>query len=424
MSDVHLHVGLPKTGTSTIQAALDAHVDALEAAGVLYPGGRHRAHRLAAYDLLGQRVRGDDADFVPGAFRQLAEQVAAYEGPSVVISEEELGLARPRHVRRVARSLGRHQLHVVVGVRDIARTAVSAWQQNIMTGSTTPWPEFIAAVRDREISGVPDATAFWIRHDLLRVLDAWGTVIPQERIRVVTVPPRGASARCLLDRFAVATGLPPDLWHGTNLAERNVSLGAAEVEVVRRLNALVVPKLNQEQHRFVVEQGLRPRLAVADPRPLRLPEEHLPWARDHAAGLIDELRRRGVHVVGDLADLLPREGGEPDRTFDEVTRAELLEAAEAALAALAVGHGHLFRRYRRAFLQREGRPATTQEVMGSTGRVTEFGRHKRTLLPGQGLPDGSAPEASPQEAPAGARRLRPRLHRPRPPNVPTDPAEG
>ena len=124
---------------------------------MLYPGGRHRAQRLAAYDLLGQRVRGDDADFVPGAFRRLAEQVACVHGPSVVISEEELGLARPRHVRRVARSLGRHQLHVVVGVRDIARTAVSAWQQNIMTGSTTPWPEFIAAVRDRRVSGVPRA---------------------------------------------------------------------------------------------------------------------------------------------------------------------------------------------------------------------------------------------------------------------------
>ena len=67
---------------------------------------------------------------------------------------------------------------------------------------------------------------------------------------MVTVPPGGAGARCLLDRFAVASGLPPDLWRGPDLAERNVSLGAAEVEVVRRLNALVVPQLNQEQHRF------------------------------------------------------------------------------------------------------------------------------------------------------------------------------
>ncbi|HET6938977.1 MAG TPA: hypothetical protein VFI19_10250, partial [Nocardioides sp.] len=106
MPEIHLHVGLPKTGTSTIQAALDSRVDALAAAGVLYPGGRHRAHRLAAYDLLGQRVRGDDADVVAGAFQRLVDEVRAYGGPRVLISDEELGLARPRHVRRVVRSLG------------------------------------------------------------------------------------------------------------------------------------------------------------------------------------------------------------------------------------------------------------------------------------------------------------------------------
>ena len=25
---------------------------------------------------------------------------------------------------------------------------------------------------------MPEATAFWVRHDVLRVLDAWGTVDP------------------------------------------------------------------------------------------------------------------------------------------------------------------------------------------------------------------------------------------------------
>ena len=41
MADVYLHVGLPKTGTTTLQAALDHHVDDLAEQGVLYPGGRH-----------------------------------------------------------------------------------------------------------------------------------------------------------------------------------------------------------------------------------------------------------------------------------------------------------------------------------------------------------------------------------------------
>src|SRR5687768_12183543 len=100
MADIHLHAGLPKTGTSSIQAALDARVASMAEAGVLYPGGRHRAHRLAAYDLLGQRVRGDDADRVAGAFNSVVKEMAEYTGHSIVVSEEELGLARPRHVRK------------------------------------------------------------------------------------------------------------------------------------------------------------------------------------------------------------------------------------------------------------------------------------------------------------------------------------
>lgn len=377
--EIHLHVGLPKTGTSTIQAALDARVDALAAAGVLYPGGRHRAHRLAAYDLLGQRVSGDDADVVAGAFQRLVEEATAYTGPQVLISDEDLGMARPRDVRRVVRSMGRNRVHVVIGVRDMARTVVSAWQQNVMTGSTTSWERFISAVRDPGLAGVPEATAFWLRHDPVRVLESWGTEIPLERIRLVTVPPAGCDGRVLLDRFAAATGLPADLWDDRVEPERNVALGAAEVEVVRRMNAVVRPRLNQDQHRFVVEQGLRPRLAVARPRPIRLPDEHLPWAREYADDLVAELQCRGVEVVGDLGDLVPHDRVEPGLPFDQVGDDEVLEAAEAALAALAVGHARLFRRYRRAFREREGRRPTPREVVGSSVRAAAFGLQKDLL---------------------------------------------
>ena len=45
---------------------------------MLYPGGRHRAQRLAAYDLPEQRVRGDDADLLAGVFNTLVEEMAGY----------------------------------------------------------------------------------------------------------------------------------------------------------------------------------------------------------------------------------------------------------------------------------------------------------------------------------------------------------
>jgi len=379
MADVHLHVGLPKTGTTSIQTALDARAASLAEAGVLHPGGRHRAHRLAAYDLLGQRVRGDGTDLVAGAFNRLVQEMTGYAGRTIIISDELLGLARPRHVKRLVHSLAHHRVHVVIGVRDMARTVVSAWQQDIVKGGSTSWQEFIASVREPRQVAVPAATAFRIRHDPLRVIDAWSTAVPVERISVVTVPAVGASSRVLLERFAVATGLPTDLWDVDEPKPRNVSLGAAEVELIRRLNPTVLARLNQEQYRFVIEQGIRARLAVKSSRPLRLPPEHAPWARQYGEELVGALQRRGVRVVGDLADLVPEQVPVPGPPFDVVSESELLEAAEAALASLAQAHGALFRRYRRSFAEREGRLPTPHEVLASGVRAAGFHLQKAAL---------------------------------------------
>ena len=226
----------------------------------------------------------------PGAFNSLAEEMAGYTGRSIVVSEEELGLARPRHVKKLVRSLDHHRVHVVIGVRDMARTVVSAWQQDVVTGRTTTWRDFIGAVREPRHRAVPAATAFWIRHDPLRVIDAWSTAVPVERISVMTVPPAGASSRTLLERFAVATALGIELWDDGEPIPRNVSLGAAELEVIRRLNRTILAQLNQEQYRFVIEQGIRSRLEVARSRPPRLPPEHMSWARQYGDGLVADLQ--------------------------------------------------------------------------------------------------------------------------------------
>lgn len=379
MADVFLHVGLPKTGTTTIQAVLDASVEPLAAAGVLVAGGSHHAQRLAVYDLLGQRVGGEERGVVAGSLHRLLDEAAAHQGRSVVVSEEELSLARPRHVRALVRRLEGHRVHVVVGARDMARTLVSAWQQSIVNCSTTRWADFIASARGVDTAPPREGVSFWLRHDLLRVVDTWSTAVPVERIRVVTVPPAGAGSGVLLDRFAAAVELPTGAWTQPP-RPRNVSLGAAELEAVRRLNLAVDGRLNTSQHRFVIEAGIRARLAGASGRALVLPEEHLGWAQDYGERLADELTRRGLPVVGSLSDLVPAPpatGGPPP---DDVRDEELLAATEAALTSLALDHGRLFRRYRRAFFEREGRWPGAAEVLASQARAGSFRARKWALV--------------------------------------------
>src|SRR5690349_5181142 len=294
MPDVFLHVGLYKTGTTTIQGALAASAKQLAAAGVLFPGG-HRAQRLAAYDLLGQRVGGELRGEAAGALGRLVDLVAAHDGPTVVISEEELSLARPRQARRLVRALEGHRVHVVVGARDMARTLVSAWQQTIVNGGTTTWGDFVASVRGQGGAPPSEGVSFHWRHDLLRVVDTWSSVVPAERVRLVTVPPRGTAGAALLARFGAAADLPAG-WPGEHQPARNVSLGAAELEVVRRLNEAVGSAFNATQHRFVIEAGIRSRLAGTTDRPLELPPEHLAWARSYGERMVAELARRDLIV--------------------------------------------------------------------------------------------------------------------------------
>lgn len=377
MADVVLHVGLYKTGTTTIQGALTATADRLATEGVLFPGGS-RAQRLAAYDLLGQRVQGEDRTEAVGALGRLLDLVTVHEGPTVVISEEELSLARPRHARRLVRGLEGHRVHVVVGARDMGRTLVSAWQQTVVNGGSTTWQEFVASVRGADGALPSEGVSFHWRHDLLRVLDTWASVVPADRVRLVTVPPSGSSGATLLARFAEAAGLP-DTWPGTQQVTRNVSLGSAELEAVRRLNAAVAGRLTTAQHRFVIEAGIRARLAGTTARPLELPAQHLGWATSYGEQLVAELRRRGVRVHGDLSDLVPSRTRPTGPDLDDVGEGELLAATQAALASLALDHGRLFRRYRQAFTEREGRLPGAAEVLGSQARAGSFWLRKQAV---------------------------------------------
>lgn len=378
MTDVFLHVGLAKTGTTTVQAALEASAGRLAAEGVLFPGGSHRAQRLAVYDLLGQRVGGEEHGQVQGSLRRLLAEASAHRGPSLVVSEEELSLARPREVRRLVSGLGGHRVFVVVGVRDIARTVVSAWQQTVVNGGTVRWQDFIASVRGEDGAGPSEGISFWWRHDVCRVVDTWASVVPVERIRLVTVPPPGSGPATLLERFGTATGLP-DGWCASHQVARNASLGAAELEVVRRMNESVTGRLNTSQHRFVVEAGIRTRLVGGSGRPLQLPAEHWAWARAHGERLVTELEQRGLEVHGDLGDLVPERAAATCADLDEVTDGELLTAAQAALASLALDHGRLFRRYRRAFVEAEGRLPGASEVLASQARAGSFHVRKWVL---------------------------------------------
>ncbi len=366
---VYIHVGMPKTATTYLQQTLWLSRDRLADDGVLVPGESHQFQRFAFWDLLGRRLRGVDQARVPGTWPALVEQTRAWPGRSVLLSEEFLVNARPGQVRRIVRSFGPAEVHVVLTVRDLGRVIGSMWQQELSKGRTWAWPEFVAAVRDPERGPATAGVAFWLRQDARRVIATWETAVPAERIHVVVLPPAGAAPTRLLELFAAVAGLdvgtltPPG-------KTANPSVGAAETEVLRRLNEGLGGRLNERQYQFMVNQVVKPVLrARTGGARMPLPESELDWVAARSEELVELLEHGGYHVVGALDHLRPAATVGTAADPDKVGESDLADAAVAALTATVEHYATYWWRTRR-----RDRPkhAGRRQRLASAGRALGF----------------------------------------------------
>jgi hypothetical protein len=334
---VYLHIGAFKTGTTYLQQVLRFSHDALAQQGMLFPGNkRWRSQVAGARDLLGMSTRGGDDVDVRGGWNALVRQITAWDGPSALVSMEFLSMASPRQARRAVRALEPADVHVVLTARDLARVVPGMWQETLKTGNTWSWSDYIAAVRDPDRAAIPPALGFWICQDLPAILGVWEQAVPRERIHVVTVPPPGAPQWLLLERFCEAVGLDVDTL-SLDAPWSNVSLGAAESEALRRLNASLGEKAGQRQYQRVIKRVVARHLSETTPSSGRmsLPPEDQLWATKRAREMADVLAERRYHVVGDLEDLVP-DPARPlsGRAPDDANDRDVLDASTRAATAL------------------------------------------------------------------------------------------
>jgi hypothetical protein len=340
---VLIHVGTPKTGTSHLQDVLFRNRPLLAEHGISYPADRFDAHFLAALDLMKLNWGGLELEAV-GAWDQLAEQVRAWPGTSI-ISHEILATASRMQVDRALTSLtGGHpdvEVHLILSVRDLVRQIPAEWQENVKHRSVISYEKFLAVIsdpaRDSRIG-----TWFWGVQEIPDIINRWGAHLPADRIHLVTVPAPGAPRDELWRRFSRAFGLD-----GLELdltAERaNPSLGVPETALVRRINRRVIKDVEPADYRPLVRELLAHQTLSRRRRSdrLRLPPALHAWAQEVSATWIEEIEQRGYDVVGDLADLA---GAPPAGTWsdpDQPVEAEVAAAAVDAIGALLVEAGRL-----------------------------------------------------------------------------------
>jgi len=334
---LYFHVGLPKSGSTYLQAALGNNREALKQHGFVYPYVRQEGMFLAAVEMVGSARRwGQDPDDVAGTFAHLLRR-GRRVGGTVVISHEIFGSAHPPQIETMREMLAGFDVHLVVTARDLGRTATAEWQEQVKNGEPRSFAEFTDAVLADLPEDPADSSGFWRSQNLGALLDRWSVVAPPERTHVVTCPRAGAPKEVLWERFADAIGLPPEVVDLSQVPRRNESLGTAQVALLRDVLAEVGDRLEQPWHSRLAKRWFAQTLLTRgrSEKPVTPPAlaEGLQVVSQH---WVDTIASGGFRVHGDLAELLPDPADAGARHPDDVDELAKLDALPEVLAEMLV----------------------------------------------------------------------------------------
>jgi hypothetical protein len=331
---VTLHVGTPKSGTTSLQNILARNRDLLRKHGYLYPG-TNPSHFIEALGLRDSGFRGHKFEAAEGAWDRAVAEIEAHDGPAL-LSHEILGGSTRKVIRRAIESFRGRRVRVVITCRDLGRQLPAVWQEGVKNGDTVAYGEFLTEALDGW-RGAKTATGLWRGQNLAGMGERWGARVGPENVHFVTVPPAGASTNVLWQRFCVAAGVP-DVEYATPAKARNPSLGTVETELLRRIVARLPEDVPWPTYSRQVKRRLAKRRLVHKKAggTLTVPIGYRPAAETVAAEMIQALEAGGFSVVGDVDDLRPSflvDGTSPD----EVSADQLLDRALELLVPLVLG---------------------------------------------------------------------------------------
>jgi len=295
---VLLHIGPPKTGTTSIQAAFDRAREAVLKQGVRY-AGRKRHSREAVLAATGSpSLVGAELASGRREWAAIVREVRAAGEERVLFSSERLAHADSDHIRAIVEQLDPQRVHVVTTLRPLSKILPAQWQQAVQSGLVEPFDAWLRATL--EISR-DNPRSFWQRHDHARLVERWGGVVGPDRVRVIVVDE--VDRERLLRSFEGLLGLR----YGTLRLHRdlsNRSLTYPEAEAIRAFNLTAGDELSGPVHRRIVELGASFRMRQREPEQGAASIVLPAWARPAVATVSDEivqgLAASGVDVDGGL----------------------------------------------------------------------------------------------------------------------------
>lgn len=326
-----VHIGFPKTGTTSVQGALQLARPNLTEHGVEYPG-RGRYHKAAGVYISGATGRKGDPPVNDSRWATLVRQVNSSGANRVVISSEWMVETKPDGIRRLVEDFGGDHVHIVATLRPIVKILPSAWQQYLQNGHTFTWEQWLRGMLLDKPYNKPTPT-FWRRHRHDEILARWAEIAGPDHVTAIVVDSHDHSL--LLRQFETMLALPEGFLVPEPPAKDNRSLTWSEAEMVRGVNAFFAERgWPDSLYRSVVRQGIVQDLAGLRPDAGNLAKIPMPrWAAERATeigqGIAENIARLGINVVGDLDSL-----GEMPTTFDDAADPPAMVPATIAASAI------------------------------------------------------------------------------------------
>ena len=327
---VFLHIGAPKSGTTYIQSILWENRALLRDAGIVVPG-RHRVdYNLATVAARTNRLgNGRPAK----TLRRMVGQTQAWSGTAALSAE--WFCATPQHlIPRMIEMFDDSEVHVVDTARALVPLVTAAWQESLKTAHRESLPEFVAALDDDERRWSWSSSI-----DPSVVLDRWASVVPVDRVHVVTVPPSGADPGELLRRFAEVVGFDPAKLD-TSAAQANESLSVEAAELVRR----VAPRVDEivdfsnrpwpERYRWLRRYFAHQLMVPRRGHRIALDDADRERIAARAERSVATLRSAGYPVMGDLDDLVTPPAHPDALRPEQVSESAMLDLAVPVMAEL------------------------------------------------------------------------------------------
>jgi hypothetical protein len=335
------HVGIPKSGTTSLQVAAAANREDLLRQGVVYPGTKvnQRGPVLAFMGRSWGWGKGGATTPPPERWDDLLAEIEANEERRVFFGHEFASEANKATACDFVEAIGQ-RCHVLITLRSFGALLPSAWQQFVKAGTTTGFDDWLRAV----LADPPDRSVtrrFHRRNDQGGVVRRWVKAAGPERVTVVITDSRHP------EMLTTSVEKLLDLRPGTLAVDHdgfaaNRGLTTAEAELFLAFNrAIESYDVDWDDYERIVRFGAQRRLMEEPPSAgerLLLPQWAAARAADRGAEFAEQIAASGVRVIGDLALLAEKPPARPD-VEEPVEDVPVDLAAEALAGMLSAGTG-------------------------------------------------------------------------------------